>query len=94
MTKYTDEKGKESLSQSLRNLAQFNLSSDLLLVNTSSYEAKELLIKIMIPVRNLSYVVLGRPVGIVGVLVPPYLMMMQDGQCHNFLDTDVSERLA
>jgi hypothetical protein len=48
----------------------------------------------MIPVRNLSYVVLGRPVGIVGVLVPPYLMMMQNGQCHNFLDTDVSERLA
>ena len=27
MTKYTDEKAKESLSQSLRNLAQINLSS-------------------------------------------------------------------
>ncbi len=43
---------------------------NLLLVNTTSYKAKEFLIKIMIPVRNLSYVVLGRPVGIVGVLVP------------------------
>ena len=47
----------------------------------------------MISVRTLSYVVLGRPVGIVGVLVPPYLTMMQDGQSRNFLDTNVSERL-
>ena len=37
---------------------------------------------------------LGRPVGIVCVLVPPYLMMMQDGQCPNYLDTNASERLA
>jgi hypothetical protein len=43
----------------------------------------------MIPVRNLSYVMLGRPVGIAGVSVQPYLEMMHNGQCCNFIVIDV-----
>ena len=94
MTKYMDEKAKEAHSQSLCSLEQTTCLLILLSVTTSSYKDKELLIKILMPVRNLSCVVLGRPVGIVGSLVHLYLMKREDGQRRNYLDTDVSERLA
>ena len=93
MTKYTDEKARKPNVRAYAVLSRSTCLLVLLPVNTSSYKVKEWLIKIMIPVRNSRCVVLGRLVGLFGVSVQPYLMMMRDGQCRNFLVTHVSERL-